>query len=814
MAGGQRPRQKAPKQPPPITPQQLARLLRIKANTWSVYTDFKYGYRNKEDVSTLPPNVLVVGSQNVLTNAADRIASRQGYTLDGPAASNANIYPIDSFYDYQATSGTIQNLRKWNTNLEVRYVNPVTKAVSWINLLSNLNGSKKCRFTSFYDSATEAKEFCLFVNGDTNIYEWTGAIGSLASTSNATGIIATLNSSLFGAGGYGYVVGDVLTLAGGTGGTATVTAVTPGGVGTVSVAAGGSGYSVNDVLTLSAGYGTLQATVKVTSVGGGGTITGVSVNSNGNGYWANQTYTVTGGAGTNATITVNTVGNTVSGISLTTNGSGYSAATVATTGGTGTGCTVVIATVGNYSITISGTKTTNQLGFYNQSANAGKFNLLIDGKIVSYTTANGNAGMTFVGINVDPTTQGFAVGDAVIQQVAIGKTTTSSFLGAAFNIDLIGTLKNQVWYGSLTSNTVSVSKINNYQDVTSSTVRLVGEGVILQLDAAPVAFSPQGTQMYIAAGKDQWWVSYQQKTTLSISGVNTVTEFFGVERLKTTYNQGAQSQDVVSHFKNSIMYLSNEPIFNTLGLVKNIYADPQITNISDSIKYDMDAYDFTDATIFYFNYFIYFAVPKMGVVRMFNVQKKYWEAPQILPISGFYVVDGKLYGHSYLVPESYKMFTGYNDNGNPINCVAAFAYDNMSNVKHEALRPVKKNYNAFYTEGYLTSNTKLTVTWNYDFGGSTSQQSDTISGIDPKILFNSVGDGSLGKQPLGEYPIGSIFNAPSNIPKFRKISTMIRQNYYEYQAVFSSNDVDQQWEILAFGPAQVMASELPTDITE
>ncbi len=444
--------------------------------------------------------------------------------------------------------------------------------------------------------------------------------------------------------------------------------------------------------------------------------------------------------------------------------------------------------------------------------------MLINGKQYGYLAANANYGMTFVGISSDPTVDSLVVGMAVIQPVAIGKTSASGFIGAQFKFDLIANLANQIWYGSKSNNQVYVSKTNNYQDVTSSSVRLAGEGALLVLDSPPTGFAQLSNQMYISAGRDQWWVSSTSKQNLTVSSTVTATELLYVTRLKTAHNQGSQSQGLIGKFKNALVYVSNEQIINTFGPVKNVLAEPQITNLSDSIKYDIDAYDFTNGQVLYDNYFIYVLIPNKGIVRMFNVQKKYWEAPQTLPVARLYhitsVTGNALYAHSSLTNESYNLFVGYNDNGNPINCIAAFAYDNMSNAKHEGFRPLKKNYNQYYTEGYIAANTKLTVTWNYDFGGFTSQTQDTISGVDKRIIFNAIGDGSLGKQPLGEYPIGTIFNTPTTIPKFRKLSTMIRENYYEYQVVFSSNDVDQQWEILAMGPAQQMSTDLPTDITE
>ncbi len=49
-----------------------------KANEHDIISSFKLGYRHREDQTNLPPNVMVDGSQNVLTNTAGRISSRKG----------------------------------------------------------------------------------------------------------------------------------------------------------------------------------------------------------------------------------------------------------------------------------------------------------------------------------------------------------------------------------------------------------------------------------------------------------------------------------------------------------------------------------------------------------------------------------------------------------------------------------------------------------------------------------------------------------------------------------------------------------------
>lgn len=637
-----------------LTVAEQGRLLSTRAQRYSLQNVFKYGYRNKEDLSNLPANTLVVGSQNVLTNAAELVGVRQGYQLDGDGG-NQNDYGVDSSYDFETRFGSILNLRKWGTTLELRYMNPDTQTVSWVNILSTLTAANTVNFAPFWDQNTELKRFCLFVNGTNFVYEWSGGVGSVAS------------------------------------------------------------------------------------------------------------------------------------------------ATVAT-------------------ITLQGPLTTGQLGFYDNAANSGKFIITANGVDYTYTAVSGN---TFTGVTPSPAS--LTSGTAVIQKVSsitgAGITTNGSGnMGTSVLFNLISTLKNQVWYGLTGQNAVSVSQTNNYKDVSYSTpARLPAQGALIVLDAVPVGFSPQASQMYIAAGTNQWWVSLENDVTIDVAGVATPTQTLSAQRLKSALNQSAQSQALITRFKNSLVFVSNEPIINALGQVQNINADPQVVNLSDPIKFDIDAYDFTGGCAFYDNYYIYVTVPVNGVVRMYNVQKNYWEAPQTIPISRFYHVlndqnQTELFGHSSSTNESYQLFTGYNDNGNPINAVAAFPYVCTQGGSADML----KNFNSIYTEGYISPNTELLLEVNYDFGGSTGTYSVFIDGTESNILFGRVTDGSLGRNTLGAQPIGTILNLPFSppMPKFRSINTMPRKDCFEYQIVYSSNDVDNQWTLLRFGPRIEGSQALPITITE
>lgn len=695
---------------------------------------FNYGYRNKEDVSNLPANTLVVGSQNVLTNASEVVGIRNGYVLDG-SAGNQNTYGIDSAYDFINANGIFFNLRKWGSNLEVRYVNPVTSAVSWVNILSTLNAANPVNFTSFWDAVTEFKELCLFVNGDSKLYIWSGGLGSFASsTASQAGIVTGVSLN---AAGTGYLPGDTLTITGGGG----------------------------------------NATAQVLSTGVSGAVTSIRLTNPGNGYVTNTAIPTTSTGGTGATVDITAVG----------------------AGG---------------SITLSGSYTTAQLGFFDAAADSSKFKLNINGTTYTYTSVSGN---TFYGVTPDPSLASIAVGDPVFQLPFSNSANTGDFTGmpTTFIFNTIATLENQVWYGSNYSNTIYVSKQNVYLNVQFSNPRLQYEGSEIILDAPPTGFSTQAGNMYISAGRNQWWISQKDQQTVTVLNAAILIETLYAVRLKTAFNQGAQSQGLIGNYKNSIIYVSNEQIINALGLVQNIQSDPQVTNLSDPIKFDVDAYDFTGGQVIYDNYYIYVSVPVYGVVRMYNVQKQYWEAPQTIPVSRFYhlntIMGNSIYGHSSLTNESYQLFTGYNDNGNPINSVAAFPY-----VASQGGAPFeKKSFNKIYTEGYIASNTNLMLTINYNFGGYSGTYTTIIPGSPSGIIFNKITDGSLGQNSLGSQPIGTILNIPNApaIPKFRIVNTMPRVNFYDYQIVYSSDDVDFNWTLLRLGPAISPAADLPFEIT-
>lgn len=459
----------------------------------------------------------------------------------------------------------------------------------------------------------------------------------------------------------------------------------------------------------------------------------------------------------------------------------------------------VAASVTSNTIVTSGTKTIAQNGFYTTGAHS----VWVAGAAYSYTAISGN---TFTGVTPDPT--GLITAGDVVYQAGESNTNASMSL-ALTKCDLIEQLNNHVYAGDLTNNVVYISKDTNFKIWTfTSPTRLPGEGAILTLNAPPRAFIPQENVMYLSSGLSDWGV-----TRFTLSGDNTA-EAVTYQALNTVPLQGAQSQALATKIRNNVLFISNEPTVTTWGRVSTVYPVPQTTDLSSSIIDDMNAYNFTNASIKWHKNFIYIAVPAESKVLVYNMtdpKHHYWEAPQILPISRFYVVNGILYGHSYTSSESYKLFTGYNDNGSFIEAKATFAYNS------HGIRSSSKGFNKFYVEGYITSNTTLYRDLNFDLDGCVTTLTDSIVGTDSRIVCILAGDNSLGKESLGKNPLGGNLiqtNSTTLGPKFRVVRTNVKVPYYEYSTTFRTNGIDQQWELLCFGPAWSNTSEGQAEITE
>lgn len=413
---------------------------------------------------------------------------------------------------------------------------------------------------------------------------------------------------------------------------------------------------------------------------------------------------------------------------------------------------------------------------------AGTRSVVINGTTYAYTGGEGTT--TLTGVTPDPTAGAHAVGSIVIQSLR----TTSSLISSAVELDIITVHQNQVYVADSERRDVYVSKNTDYTNYSfTSPTRLPGEGAILTLDSPAIGFAVQENSVYISGTQKEW---YQTKFTLSS---DLTKETLTVDRLKTGPEQGALSQSAIGKIKNSVIFVSKELTVDTLGRVESIDT-PESRPLSDIIKAELASYDTTiPPDIKYFKNNVYIAFPSEGKVLVYDLARKLWQPPQILPVRKFAIIDSELYGHSNSVPETYKLFDGTSDNTNPIDARAAFAYRTYG-------RPDwKKSFDEWFTEGYISSNCTLQVAHKYDFGGFTTINEREIDGDDETILFSTITDNSLGKYPFGSQPLGSITDSPDDLAKFRCVHDFQDVDFYEHQVLYQDNDIDTQWQLLRQG---------------
>lgn len=495
------------------------------------------------------------------------------------------------------------------------------------------------------------------------------------------------------------------------------------------------------------------------------------------------------------------------------------------------GAVTTLASATSNTITNQGSLTWAQLGF---SATG---SVVIGGVSATYSGGSGSQTLTGVSVDFSASPAASIVHQAVITTALSGMTA----IPATFGPTLVGCGRNnQLYVGASNSNVLYISKVNNFTDFSfTAKARIAGEGWTKTLDAPPIAFVPledrsdvNASDLYISQGSDVWgMITASIDISFDSSGVaqNTV-ETLQYVRLMNAPLQGAKSSRLVGKMKNHIVFVGYDNVANFMGWIS--YQEvPETVDFSYPIINDMNAYDFTDGSVFYHRNYLYIAIPKAGVIRVYNMtdqskqttmsvyhpyedvdvanQPWFWEAPITYPLSGFYVVNGEIYGHSYTTSESYKLFNGGSFNTQQIEANATFAFDDKGD------RTQSKGSNELWIEGYIKQNTLLTATVAGDLNNFQTTQTVIVNGNDSAIVAYGSGAHALGKNNLGSQPLGGAQISASTLPAwFHVAKTYPQVGCYLEQLSFASKGVDLQWELICFGTNATMTAEGNNSITE
>ena len=420
--------------------------------------------------------------------------------------------------------------------------------------------------------------------------------------------------------------------------------------------------------------------------------------------------------------------------------------------------------------------------------------VLIGGQ--SYTYTGGEGSGTLTGLTLSPVALGVVAGDLAFQDVVESSPATLDGL----ELNLVSVVNNHLHVASERDRRVFMSANDDYDDFAyTSPLRVPGEGYVLTLDSCPTELVPDEDEMYISAGDDDWYRVFTEFT--ADQGGESVL----VKKLKTGPGQAAVGYGAVAHIKNNIAFVSKEKTFDTLGNVENIQG-PQSIAISDDIKDDFENYDLTNVHALYYRRSVFIALPAEGLVLEYDMRFQYWQPPQELPVRRLAVIDDELCGHSSNSNETYKLYTGYNDNGAPFKAVAAFGYENFGS------RFMLKSFTEAATELYSSRNTIVKNRILYDYKGAGGIREFSIDGSDERISFIPPALAGLGQEKLGSNPLGGSLDDIEDLVKIRAIDTTELLTFFERQRVFEAEGADIRFEILAFGENIEMSDNVPNFI--
>lgn len=702
------------------------------------------GYVSSVDRTNLAPDVIVRGSQNVYKKLSGTMAVRQGQKRQGVA--NAITSPISSKFVWNTSSGAIYTLVVSNSTLSV-VINKV-----WYTLLTGLTSTRYV-FDKLWDN-TQKKDELLFVNGSSNMQKWSGGFGTVASTST-TGISILGNNAL-------------LTQFGAITGTAPF-------------------VSQNNSLV-----GISQKSVVIFS---SNPTNGQTLVLNANGASISVQFVSAIGAAAGNVLIGATLANTITNlIGLLTAPSASNATQIAFSGPN--------QTIMGYLTSAATNTITMTSPITNFSTKSGEMLIMINGVQYTYTGFTGN---TFYGVTPDPTP--ITVNAIALQSVI----TYSNIPAAGFNADYIKVINNQAYVGSYTSNLTYIASQDNFADYVVPVPRVAGSPELVILDGTGKGIGIRQGNAVIGFGSSGFAVVSFADVTVGTVLTNVTT----VDIKPLALLQAPLAHEFIDNVGDNLIYLSQDQQVREFGDFNNAFV-AVYPSLSQEIATELSQENFTGGGLRCIGEFIYVTAPDSGKTYLYQVRnsvsgngtviaERLWHSPFIWNATSIDVIDGVIVVFSNANPQIYEVWNtnqwhddSPSDEPLPYTCIMALSY------RGEQRRQGMWSFDKQFTEGYITPGTPLNLQMNYNYEGVTNVINAVVnSTTQPGFIFQvplaSLGDNSLGDEPLGNGGIIDTAQDPNTLPKFKVINSLGLTNCFEWQPIYYSDAVNAQWEILAIG---------------
>ena len=236
----------------------MAKQVQVQQNNWSsgISDDVR---ANSQNGFSIAKHFDIFTNPNRLTP----YRSFEADTNDGSTSTGMKQYIVKD-YLYASASAKLYGLGQTAGGL--------TKIVSKAEATTGnwtLNASSEGNGAVLNGCFVEYKDYIWGFQGTTQVFKW-GLLSGTPSITNSAGTIGTVYNTItavaVNAGGTGYNVNDVLTLAGGTGGSVIVSTVAAGVVTAVTILQAGYNYSTGSKATTTTSAGT-GCTITVSTVG-------------------------------------------------------------------------------------------------------------------------------------------------------------------------------------------------------------------------------------------------------------------------------------------------------------------------------------------------------------------------------------------------------------------------------------------------------------------------------------------------------------------------------------------------------------------
>lgn len=724
------------------------------------------GYNSDADVTVVPPNVMVEGTKNVTKINKGTISVRPGLKRFGQADSSLN--GIKSSFEWETSFAAERPIRVLvQGQFQVLY-NSVWTTLKTFDLTRFV-------FTTWWQDVSE-QELLVMVNGDNNIYSWSGGIV------DSVGVYTSAAVMISGAGGTISLVPTVIT-------------------GSERIATGENGASQVATSTAFAGTDARAAFVLSENPHEGDRITLlISQNTpfqNGN---VEITFSATPTAPALTSTTV-IIGATKEATATNLLGFFQDPGTTTATHVAITDANTIDAVNDLGYAQVNALKTSDGTDWQDQGFTDGYPNvgsaISVGGTEYTYTLI---AEDFLVNISGDPpsNTPGFQI------------ISTNPGPSTTFKNDFVATITNQLIVGSYSSPIVYFSADTNYLDFTNAGDLISGDPDTINLDELPKGVIVVNESAYIPAGSNAWYIC-TPNTPLPLpqtNGANDRLVIVKVEKKIGAAKTAALAHEFLGSIADTIVYLGQDHQLRMFGIFKDILGT-KFPSLSIDVKQEFIDTDFDGGQLRCIGDDIYIVAPVPGVTFFYQqrddvaedatiLSQRIWQPPQTWNISRIAIINNIVYGYSNQSPETYQLWdTGQWHDDTPTGIAA---YQTVLRFGYWQFRDRTKlgNLDKVFIEGYMPQNNNLICTLRSDYLGSTAIEDVVIAtqGDNPTLFTEDgvlVGDALIGQQIIG----GA--TGQTGLPKFRVIADFTKFNCFEYQLELSSSVIDSQWEVICIG---------------